>query len=62
MRTRKNTEPVYDRDYRCALDAVTTLFWAVPLGLVVIACGGNFIALGLVAVVVAFSVLIARSN
>ena len=62
MRNNKNTEPNYNPDYHCGLDAVTTLFWAVPLGLAVAICNGNIVGLSLVAVVVVFGVLIARAD
>lgn len=62
MRNNKNTEPRREREYHCALDAVTTLFWAVPLGLAVAICNGNIIGLSLVAVVVVFGVLIACAD
>jgi len=54
MRTRQNTERRRDREYDCAVDAVSTLFWVVPLGLVLAATGGNPVALVLIGIVCFF--------
>lgn len=62
MRTRKNTEPTRDYDYNCFGDAVGTIFWVVPLGLALVACGRNPVALVLVGIVVFFCYKISTSE